>query len=603
MSIIASIGESFEAATAERAPLPDNVRATLAGFELRRRDLLAREAARGLAPDRFCARTLTALATAADPSDANVALRRFAEWFDQPVPPKVNGHQGECDFIAIKLCRAHHLFSGGPRLEDTSSHAIRAFFTTRNFASIYQSENHALLFHVSRFLMAQEWRDVVFEAYGKTGAVLFAEDGAWLKTFIRYRAMHGWGEFDSSHYIGPVWECLAALHDFSADPELRRLARDMMDLLLADLSADSLDGMVCGAQGRIYPAGALDHADEPSRLLQYLYFGLGSPEALTEHGFYIDALTSSYRPSPVVVDIALNRRAPYESRERKHLHNVADVLPVAPLAGSLRKYTFMAPDRALGCVQFQDAYPRDCPHHNHHEISVAADQRDTAGYAWHQQHDWDLSFATRTDARIFTHHPGMDGTHNYWTGDRLCGCGHFFQNRQALVAVYDIAHTQPMRFIHACLPRAAFDEVVEENGWIFVRAGAAYAGLRFSSPYRWATEGEWAGREVISDGLRHGVVCEMGGADDHGDFAAFRREISANVVEFDHERARLVYHSTRNGSLGIDTRSLRQLDGKPVSLDYALYDSPWLRSAWGGGLVELIGYDMSPLVLDFRPHE
>lgn len=566
---------------------PENVTRALATFEDRRCTLLGLEIAPATGADRFGAKALALLVAGRDSSEANAVLRRCAAWFELPVPEGLNGHQGECDFTAIKLCRAYHFFSAGAPLEAETLAAIRAFFTTRNFASIYQSENHALLFHTSRHLMAQAYPDDTFSAYGKTGAQLAAADGDWLRRFIRYRAGHGWGEFDSVGYLGPVWECLACLHDFSADTELTRLAGAMMDLLLADMAVDSLHGMYCGAHGRIYPPHALDHATEPSRILHYLYFGGILTDGMEHHGFVIDALTSSYRPSPVVVDIALNRNAPYENRERKHLHNLADVLPVSSLAGSLRKYTYWTPRYALGCVQLQDAYPACCAHHNHHEIPVMADQRGTAGYAHHQQHQWDLSFATRTTARLFTHHPGTDGTHNYWTGDRLCGCGHFFQHKQALVALYDIAESQPLHFIHAYLPRDAFDEVVEENGWIFTRAGDAFAGLWLSSAYRWTTGGEWARREVISDGLKHAVICEAGSTDNYADFAAFRRAIAGNPAHFDRESMTLDYQSTQAGFLRIDAQGGRFRNGSPVDLDYGSYDSPYLFSAWGSGVITL----------------
>ncbi|MEJ0000604.1 MAG: hypothetical protein WDO13_16450 [Verrucomicrobiota bacterium] len=102
---------------------------------------------------------------------------------------------------------------------------------------------------------------------------------------MRFRAQRGWGEFDSSIYLGADWECLCCLYDDAPDAALRELAGKMMDLLLADMAVDSLRGMYGGAQGRIYPPHALDHTREPVRVLQYLYFGLFDPGAATGHGF------------------------------------------------------------------------------------------------------------------------------------------------------------------------------------------------------------------------------------------------------------------------------------------------------------------------------
>jgi len=576
-------------------------------FEARRAALFAL----GMPEDIYGGSALFALASGRDAAAANASLRRTAEWFDHPHP---NGRdlRGEPDFAAIKLARVWHLFprgAAGP-LEEATRERIARFFVTYDFASLYQSENHAFLFHASRLLMGAALPGETFAAYrdgaGKpqTGAEVAAEDAAWLKRYLRYRAGHGWGEFDSPAYLVPDWESLSCLFDFSPDAELKRLAVMMLDLLYADLAVDSLGaGWYGGAHGRIYPPQALDHEAEPTALLHYVYFGGKPPAASRMHPFLGDVLTCGYRPHPRVADLALNRTAPYENRERKHLHNVADVLPREPLAGSLRKYTYWTPAWTMGAVQFQDAYPADCPCHGHHGgAPVEPDQRRSAGYAHHQQHQWDLSFATRPDARLFTHHPGDDPSHNEWTGDRLCGCGHFFQHEGALAALYDIPASQPRQYIHACVPRATFDEVVEEGGAIFVRAGEAYAALLLSEPFRWTAEGEWKDREVVSHGPLHAVVCEAASAGEYPEgFGAFRREIAGNAVRFDRAAMALEYRSARHGLLRLDTRGGRWLDGKAVDLDYPLYGSPHLRSDWGSGLVRIGRDGADPLVLDFRP--
>jgi hypothetical protein len=355
----------------------------------------------------------------------------------------------------------------------------------------------------------------------------------------------------------------------------------MMDLILAEMGTESLNGMYCGAHGRIYPPQALDHATEETYGLQYLYFGVGNPNQLPQ--LKIDALTSGYRPDSLVANLFLDRPATYECRERKHLHNVDDPLPMHPLAGSIRKYSFCAPQYIMGCVQYQDPYP---------PVGHAA------WYAHHQQHQWDLSLAADTRARLFTHHPGKDGEHNYWTGDRGCGCGHFLQNKTALIALYDIPRKQAHQFIHAYVPRAAFDSVIEEDGVVFVRKGEVCAALRLSSPYEWTRLGEWQNREVIARGPRHAVACEVGLVPDFGSFEAFRRECRSNELCFDTNRMELEYRSKRAGVLWLDTHGGRKLNGRDVNLTYAAYDCPYLQSAWDSGVVTL-KHGTNQLRLDF----
>lgn len=557
---------------------------SLAGFEARAKHLLENTAGRGAtaetvadkSEDPLGNRAIANLYLGRHAEAANAKLSQVAEWFEHPptFEPGIQADpQGECDFAAIELARAWHLFDGSDKLTATTRDRIRRFFLTKNFESKYGSENHKLLFRTSRYLMAQAFPTETFKVYNKTGRELLAEDGDWLVKYIRFRAQRGWGEFDSACYIVPDWECLITLYDYARDRRVKRLSGMMLDLLLADMAVDSLNGMYGGAHGRIYATDALDHGTEDSYPLQYLYFGNVDAKSLAGRGTIVDAVVSGYRPKKIVVDIALNRTVPYENRERKHLHNVTDVLPVKPLDGSIRKYTYYTPQYVLGCVQRQDAYP----------------SQESGWYAHHEQHEWDLTIGTGTRARIFTHHPGDSGNeHGYWTGDMNCGCGQFFQNKTALVALYKIPEGQPDQFIHAYLPRAEFDEVLEENGWIFVREGKVCAALKMLGGHQWTRTGPWKDVEVVSTGGRNGAVCEAGLLEEFGGFEAFRKEIASNEVLFDREKMQLTYTSKRAGRIYLDTEGGRRLNGRDANLDYATYDCPYLSSAWKSGVVDII---------------
>jgi len=534
--------------------------------------------------DLYGDRALACLIAGRHVAAANAHLRHVTRWFEHPHPTGRN-HKGECDFAAMKLCRTFRLFDAGEPLEAETVRCIRRFFLETDFASHHDSENHHLLFRTSRLLMAEAMPDETFAAWGADGRVLAAEDRDWIDRFIRFRARRGWGEFDSACYVKPVWECLTNLFDYAGDDRLGELVRMMMDLVLADMAVDSLEGMYCGAHGRIYAPHAMDHAAEPTYALTYLYFGRQDPAGVLAAPL-IDALVSSYRPPPLVVRMALDRSAPYENRERKHLHNVDDVLGERPLAGSIRKLTWMTPRYALGAVTRQDPYPPDLP---------------GAWYAHHEQHEWDLTIGGRsTRCRLFTHHPGEFGNeHGYWTGDMRCGCGHFFQQRQALVGLYDIPADQPCGFIHAYVPEDQFDEVRQDGPWLFVRAGEVYAALRMLGGHEPTTVGPYRGVEIRSPGRRNGAVCEVGTADAFDSFDEFRRAVAAAQVQFDPEAMSLSYHSLQAGVLTMDTRGRREIDGRPADLDYPAWDSPFIQSAWDSGLIRLM-HGSESLTLDFR---
>jgi hypothetical protein len=560
-------------------------------FESRRRNLL-RLTARPDGPppgsteslasgeDLYGNRAIALLCLGRHVKESNAQLRHTAAWFEHP-HPHGRKHRGESDFAAQKLCLAWRLFHGTEKLEADTAASIRRFFLENEFSSFHGSENHALLFRASRCVMGSAFTDETFRAYGRKGAEVAAEDTAWLKSYIRFRARRGWGEFDSSCYFLPAWESLTTLHDHAEDGELRELARKMLNVRLADQVVDSLNGMACGAQGRIYEKQALDHVAENTRPMHYLYFG-----NVPGHGLRsacVETLATSFRPLPIIGCIERDRKTPYVNRERVHLHNTQDCRPKAPLSGSLRRYTWYTPQCVLGAVQYQDPYPADAG----------------CWYAHHEQHEWDFSFTTGTTARIFTHHPGHPGPeHGYWTGDLGCRCVSTFQHENVVLALYDIPEDQPYRFIHAWVPRAAFDALREEDGWVFVRSGEAFGALHLSDGYKWTISGAYADREVISTGSRKAVVCEAGRVADYGSFEGFRSEVLATRVRFDRNAMRLEYDSSRAGRVSMDRGSLRQVNGRDVDLDYPSHDCPYLQSAWDSGVVRLIKGDREE-VLDF----
>ena len=527
--------------------------------------------------------------------EGNAVIQRIAEWFDHP-HPKGRDLQGEVDFAALELARLYCNLKDSSKLDSLTKTKIKRFFLEFDFKSIYDSENHMLAFLTARYLMAKEFPEELFQAYGKTGAVLSLEDGQHLKQFIRFRARQGWGEFDSGGYQFLVFNTLLTLYDHSENGELVGLSEKMCNLMLADAAVDTVDGLYGGARGRVYDATVLDASRASLNHLQYLYFSIADPQPesgqerllnlnrLSRWEIMNESLFSSFLPMEMVAAIATNRPQPYVNQERKHLHNMADPLPEVPLDGSIRKYLWYTPEYTLGCVQQQDAYPVDL---------------DAGVYAKHQQHDWALTISGGTKTRIFTHHPGTSGQHTYWTGDFGCLCTSTFQNESVAVAVFDIPPAESYQKIHAYLPRSEFDEIVEDAGWIFVRKGAVFAALYLSGGYQWTSAGDWDDLEVISSGPKKASVLEVGTAAEFGSFLDFRNQIKLNSVVFDSASMTLTYDSNQAGKIEINHAGMRRVNDVDVDLDYPSYGSPYMQSPWDSGVITL-RHGGAETVLDFN---
>ncbi len=518
--------------------------------------------------------------------EANEGAKRFARWYIEGNPVGRDPH-GEGDFVALRLahiyCRYNHL------LEDDTADAIKEFFLRFDFKSKYTSENHRFVFHTSRYLMSSRLPDDEFGAYGLTGEQLKIYDEKWLFDFLIFHARKSWCEFDSSNYFQPDWECLNCLYSLASDKNLRQLSKMIMDVFLMDMIVDSLNGMYGGAHGRIYTKQAHNHLFDTTYPLYQLYFG--KDEKCRQLRTVPEALLSDYCPEEIMLKIANGRTKPYVNLERKHFHYSTYEAPQRPLpqgGESLRKYTWYDPDFIIGCVQCQDEYPKGSK---------------AAWYAHHQQHEWDLSFSTDTRAKLFTHHPGCYGAegeeHGYWTGDLGCCCGKFFQNKTSVLSLYNIPETEKLKFIHAYVPKDVFDEILEDDNIICVRAGNAYGALIFPNGYIWTKEGEWTGVEVISDGALNAAVCEAANIQEFSSIKEFFDYIHDNTVNFDKENMSLTYQSRRSGTLFLDMNGTRLCNGEQIELDYPTYGSPYMYSRWDDLMLEM-KFENESVIYDFQ---
>ncbi|MFW5689351.1 MAG: hypothetical protein ACOC1U_07260, partial [Spirochaetota bacterium] len=172
-------------------------------------------------------------------------------------------------------------------------------------------------------------------------------------------------------------------------------------------------------------------------------------------------------------------------------------------------YTYRTPDYMLSCAQ---------------------DYR--AGYGGDQQHVWQATLGPR--AVVFTTHPGRTGrdgeapTPNYWTGSGTLPRA--AQYRNVLICHYRV-DTSPGLYLtnrelytHAWFPQEEFDEVREDNGWVFGRRGDGYVGLWSQRPYEWRLQ-----TELVVAGSSNTWICVCGRATTHGSFDEFCGRISGRI--------------------------------------------------------------------------
>ncbi|MBI5692090.1 MAG: hypothetical protein HZC55_18575 [Verrucomicrobia bacterium] len=230
---------------------------------------------------------------------------------------------------------------------------------------VEESENHhaqgfTTLWHFAR--LARRHPGFRTRRYddGRTAEAHHADWNRYLKRYLLERARKGlFIEFMSVAYNAHLLKGFFNVHDFADDPELRRLTRHLLDLYFAHWAQEQLHGIAGGGRARLYsdihvPASALGH----------LFFGLGLAPAYRCDLF--TALTTSYRPELVVVDLAcdLPGRGRYEVTQRplglavSREHHAPPHYRLRTDDGGILRYSYCTPAFILGTAM-GEARPAD----------------------------------------------------------------------------------------------------------------------------------------------------------------------------------------------------------------------------------------------------
>ncbi len=454
------------------------------------------------------------------------------------------------------------------------------------------TENHFLMYYSSILLFAQEWPDLPGSEWfnGKSSRENYAEAYEYLNHWIDETAREGYSEWDSPRYIYYYLTPLLTLHDFTADPLLRRRATMMLEYTLADFAAEYLNGSYCGAHSRDGDNSVID----PRNSEAYSYAGFYFEE---KAGFILPDLAyaamSSFQCPEIIREVAHDRDSSYVhtelQRSRAKMRNMRErFTPVY-------KYDYMTPDYCLGSIQGGVQQPI-------------------------QQHTWDVTFASaRRNNTLFGLHPqyspyelatffpeepelmvdavasvkGSYTDENKWIGGSPAE--RVFQHRSTLIALYDIPQQETVRHTDLFFPKTLDTLERDSSGWIFCRMEGAFTAVYPSyQRYQWTEEpGNWRLRasrsrtgyvvecasvremsyEVFKDRCRSSTLPEALISRSEGRFLKGGRNIHGDLLSVESD-GRGISFLTLNGE-----RSLPDVQWR--------FNGPHLRSRAGSGVIEI----------------
>ena len=494
-----------------------------------------------------------------------------------PIDKKIDPDMRVCEAL-----HAYYLFRDDPNLKSAARKRLLELVhfrpaPQRIHPSIWKfgaTENHALMGHVWCLLVAQIDRDwETAEAIGRH-----------IDTYIGEHIRKGWLEYNSPCYVEKEVGCLIMLMEWAEDPLLRRKATLALDVLFAEHAILNLEGMLGGPACRVYRTGnegilpvELGHNSRRdakcsgSYPMMYMLFGQGKPHFYGVLGAPLLA-TSRYLPPMAVHELATagSKRGAYEFKARRPGHACrlfrGDPNADQPLPEMFNGcvYAWVTPDYVLGSFQeVQGKYGalRSLP-----LTSV-------------------LRMAGSTRRAIYT--------------DTMLG-----GREEMAAAVVDCVQHKNVSMGRGSSGQAyfateEFEEVIEKNGWIFVRAGETFAAYRvIGAGYTWQRVDNPA---VYGDFIKFNksdapFVLEVAQASDYSKkFRRFQADVLNNRIEQKPEE--LVYESCSAGDKGPSAEAfvltlrygeLPLVNGTPINLDgYHTFDSPYLNSPWDSGIVKL----------------
>ena len=485
----------------------------------------------------------------------------------------------------------------------------------------YHTENHQIIFHSDELLAGQLYRDRHFTNDGNDGRYHLDHALHLIRRWMDFRVRFGFSEWLSNCYFEEDLLALVNLYDFAEDPEIRRKAGSLIDVILFEMALHTYRGVFGSTHGRTYARLIKGGRGEGSASTAKLMFGMGlfnSPNSLGT----VPLATSGYRCPELIAEVAADLETPQLYRERHSLdiedapaHGLAyDSVEDGHLYWSVQDYLHPKVfelskhmSEAYGVRLHEDYQKRydqlfrwqeeaygeivdpdmDC--HALTEVhiqtyrtpdyllSCAQDYR--PGKPGYQQHTWQATLGI--DAVVFTNHPGADdetSRPNFWAGNGVIPRA--AQHQNVLVCIYHLPEDDAFPFSHAYFPRSAFDEVEVRTNWICGRKGKGYIALYSQYPSRWLPDGEVPDVELRVEAPDNIWVCEMGRQADWGSFAAFVDAVTSSPLQT--EGLQVSYDSPSLGNIAFGWEGPLRVAGEAIPLkDTERFDTPYCQCSFG----------------------
>ena len=522
------------------------------------------------------------------------------------------------DFIILQMINIYNKLKGRINASEESFEDMKEYLCSVKYPAPadWMSENHKGVFYATAILVGETFPDAIMMD-GMSGRELNERYTGYMKTWVNQRLKRGFMEYDSAHYYNVDIYTFENLYAVTKNPELKKLAYDMLTYLYADILSDSLEDVMTGAHSRVYAGMAYTTKFKMLEImfdLSTVAFDELGPEKAVQDSHI---LFGEYIPDAVIYDMAFEEDRRFENKERRSIYAIPDDLLITD---TMEKYTYTTPTYSLGCVVHVDDLEKYRSNEgNYKPVTSTYDKGTRRNIIQGQQEiPWSLHFAGGSDTMIYEGHPGPYGTaaashaHGYFAGDLHCNCYQYFQDENVSIGMHKITRAGEVKFTHFWLPRNNFDEIYEDSGWIFVNHKGTYAaikplkdGLCDGKLYSWGIKGQKYNNaypleqvEVRIDSKDTAFVCEVHEADVYGkSFEEFCSDIINNTsISYSVSSEYYVEYTALSGKkLKIDyNNNQRFINGEIHDThEYKMHESKYVTAEWDAGEIEITTADNS----------
>jgi hypothetical protein len=418
---------------------------------------------------------------------------------------------------------------------------------------------------------------------------------AWVAFWIRYfEARAGQGTDMEIAHPSSYGACTVGvyydLHDLSDSPRLRELAGKFLTLYWAEVAAEfeprTGQRAIAATRNPFYDGVRSYWAQ--SLLYCYGWSDGGHKDFSLDDLMFI---LSSYRPPEILRAIAHDpKRGPYLATSRRALlieSEEKEKLGVIVFDkngdGHFRRDVFYTPDYILSTMTLDPS----------RKYCGVGDLAQTMG----------VTFASNVY-------------------DRIVVMGTGFYAKRAINGITGKGVSVIARDPNAQLGRGRFmsegtrvfirkgtlwdNRVEDPSGWLFTRAGDAYAAVRVAQGYAITNRTYiWPGRKLQEVTENHGhhlefkdmwapVVIQMGQASDYKSFEAFQASVKDNKFEYKDGKLTYVSEAKETFEYWANSKQIPKINGTQVNLNPSkTYDSPYLSMEHGSNkaVIKYAGYD------------